>query len=113
MGWGGWGDGRGGLSWRGGGCCVCVCCAGAAAHSGVGLGSAEESARPLSLLTRTPPHHTPLHTHTQHPVPCEPYRVDAVRAKALETILVLHMDHEQVGGGGGRRGVGGVGRGVL
>lgn len=30
-----------------------------------------------------------------HAVPCEPYRVDALKAKALETILVLHMDHEQ------------------
>ncbi|KAI8476166.1 MAG: hypothetical protein J3K34DRAFT_455912 [Monoraphidium minutum] len=27
--------------------------------------------------------------------PCEPYKVDPIKAKALETILVLHMDHEQ------------------
>jgi hypothetical protein len=27
--------------------------------------------------------------------PCEPYTVDPVLARALEVILILHMDHEQ------------------
>lgn len=30
-----------------------------------------------------------------HALPTAPYEVDKVQAKALETILVLHMDHEQ------------------
>ncbi len=30
-----------------------------------------------------------------HSMPTEPYIVDSVKAKALETILILHMDHEQ------------------
>lgn len=30
-----------------------------------------------------------------HAVPCEPWKVDSLKARALETILVLHMDHEQ------------------
>lgn len=30
-----------------------------------------------------------------HALPTAPYEVDAVQAKALETILILHLDHEQ------------------
>ena len=30
-----------------------------------------------------------------HSMPTEPYEVDPVKSKALETILILHMDHEQ------------------
>jgi len=30
-----------------------------------------------------------------HSMPTEPYVVDPIKAKALETIIILHMDHEQ------------------
>jgi citrate synthase len=30
-----------------------------------------------------------------HSMPTEPYVVDPIKAKALETIMILHMDHEQ------------------
>ena len=33
------------------------------------------------------------------PLPLAAPQVDPIKAKALETILILHMDHEQVGGG--------------
>lgn len=33
--------------------------------------------------------------HMMHSMPTENYVVDPVKAKALETILILHMDHEQ------------------
>ena len=29
-------------------------------------------------------------------VPTEQYKVDPLRAKALETVLLLYLDHEQV-----------------
>jgi len=33
--------------------------------------------------------------HMMFSTPCEPYRVDSVKARALERLLILHADHEQ------------------
>ena len=38
--------------------------------------------------------------HMLFAVPTEPYAVDATKARALETLLTLYLDHEQVCGGG-------------
>jgi citrate synthase len=53
----------------------------------------------LAPPTPAPPHHR-THAHTHAPphrtaVPCERYEVDPELARALEIIMVLHLDHEQ------------------